>query len=436
MNNQLTPKHFTLVIRFVLMLFITTPFNSYSLQASNAQWVLMDQLNSNIPNERINDITQDTNGDIWIATNYGFAKYLGNFQWQVFHHPQATTWDVCLEIVAQDSIIWVATVNGLIRYCNGQIVVYDPGNSALGAFYIYSLAVEGNILWVGTGDYGVYKFDGTQFINYSYHNTGNMPLGNIWSIAIDQSGKKWFACRDARQPNLLGAIVTFDNSIWSLYDTSNSNVQIHPNKITIDSDDKKWTTSHYQNLVSYDNTSWVVCDSSIAGRKTCGYSETAFDVGNNKWFATIGGVCKYDGITWTFFDSTNVPFPMPINATWSVFVDSYNNKWVGTSKGILIYNENYVHLISTEDFMSTTSIQMDCYSKGGSTIIRVNSNISSNCEINIREINGRPIQQVFSGTLKHGINTFETDLSLPAGIYICTLSENDYKLSKRFLKME
>ncbi len=65
---------------YLILLFLNYPsFISQALGQSN-QWILINTINSNLPGSTIYDITQDKDGFIWVATNDGFAKYIGNYQ--------------------------------------------------------------------------------------------------------------------------------------------------------------------------------------------------------------------------------------------------------------------------------------------------------------------------------------------------------------------
>ena len=313
--------------------------NSYSL----SNWMHIDNSNSNLPDNHITDIAQSNTGEIWVSTYQGFAKYVSQNSWEVYHNPNATSNDVCLAITTQDSIVWVATVNGLVRYCNGNITVYDPTNSALGAYFIYSLTVQNNILWIGTGDYGVYEFDGISFVNYSYSNSGNSPLGNIYSIDIDGSGTKWFTCKDARPiADNSHSIVSFDDTNWSLFDTANSGAPTYSEFISIDGLDNKWITDVEGHVVKFDGLQWNLFDSSnISYKPIFQPSRVSFDASGNKWISTQRGFAKFDDMSWTFFDSTNSFFPLYMDQCRNIFIDSLNNKFICTNGyGLLIFNEN------------------------------------------------------------------------------------------------
>ena len=413
---------------FLILFFLNYPFFNSRASGQSNQWMLINNINSNLPGSRIYDITQDNEGFVWVATNDGFAKYIGNNQWLVFHNPKAPFNDVCFCIKAQDSIVWIGTGWGLIRYCNGQMTVYDPSNSNLPDYYIYSLETENNLLWIGTGGYGVSKFDGNTFTNYSYSNTGNMPLGNIWSIAVDQDGSKWISCIDARPTNNRpGAIVKYDGTSWTIFDTTNSGLQTHPIEISIDVNDNKWITSVAEGLVMYDNVSWNIYDTNtVSNQAFFGFSKVAFDANNNKWLTARNGFCKYDNLLWTFFDSTNVPFN-EIGYSANIFIDINNNKWIGTiSKGILIYNENGVTLTSIDKIEKQLLLNVEPNPSNGNTNIKFITEKASHVKVFISDHTGKKLQVLKDEFIKPGLYSIPLNLSMhPSGIYFCNLfSEN------------
>lgn len=422
---------------FCLVIFFHLIFSFSICDANPIQWLLMDSSNTNLPDNTINDITQDNDGFVWVATNNGFAKYTGNNNWTVLHNPNSTTNDVCISIKAQDSIIWVATVHGLVRYCNSNLTVYDPSNSTLDAYYIYSLAVENSTLWIGTGEFGVYKFDGSTFVNYTYFNTGNMPLGNVWSIAVDQSGQKWFSCIDTRVgfPHL-GSIVKFDNISWTLFDSSNTILQNNPNAISVDALDNKWITSTYEYLVRYDNLSWMKYDSaSTGGRNLYGYSRVAFDQNNNKWMTLSGSVALYDDFSWTLYDSTNVPYPNQINVASSIYVDVSNNKWIGTiGSGILIFNASGIALTEVNELTVKSTIDFYQINYIGYSIINLDIKQSQKVKLSILDQNGKVVLNVFDEFLPMGIYEFHvSNAQFASALYFILVSSIDGNIIKKYL---
>jgi hypothetical protein len=84
---------------------------------------------------------------------------------------------------------------------------------------------------LGTGN-GVAKFDGTNWMVYTWINSG-IPSGEVWSIAIDEIGNQWFGTTKG--------VAKFDRANWTVYNTDNSGLPFDEvYSITIDSNGNKW----------------------------------------------------------------------------------------------------------------------------------------------------------------------------------------------------
>ena len=64
--------------------------------------------------------------------------------------------------------------------------------------------------------------------------------------------------------------------------------------------------------------------------------QIAEDHFGNVWLATGGGLIRYDGSSFNVFDSENSP--LTLNSTSAVAVDSRGAIWVGTRRGLYVYN--------------------------------------------------------------------------------------------------
>ncbi len=80
------------------------------------------------------------------------------------------------------------------------------GNYVHNGNRFYSIAAEGNIIWVGT-DNGIIKYDST---GYKKYNIADGLLNNyVYSIAVDLQGVKWFGT--------YGGVSRFDGEKWENY---------------------------------------------------------------------------------------------------------------------------------------------------------------------------------------------------------------------------
>lgn len=128
------------------------------LKFDGSKWAKFNQKNSNLPNDNVNSIAIDHQGNIWFGTYNGVSKFDGN-EW----------------------------------------TNYTTANSGLINNTVNSIAIDSSgIKWIGCGDGigngGISKFDGTNWINYTSLNSGLVD-NDVLSIAIDSKGYKWFGTK-------------------------------------------------------------------------------------------------------------------------------------------------------------------------------------------------------------------------------------------------
>ena len=98
--------------------------------------------------------------------------------------------DMKIECVFEDSrgIIWIGTHDrGVVRYDGDEFRSYTSrdGLAADGVFSV--LEGDDGVLWFGTNR-GLIAFDGENFT----HVEGDEPFGLLWGSAIDKRGYLWF----------------------------------------------------------------------------------------------------------------------------------------------------------------------------------------------------------------------------------------------------
>ncbi len=80
----------------------------------NEKWTHFNKSNSKIPDHMVRDIEVDKNGTIWMATNNGMIKMIGN-EIEPIYFREGMYKNTILDIATQENIVWVATNFGLIK---------------------------------------------------------------------------------------------------------------------------------------------------------------------------------------------------------------------------------------------------------------------------------------------------------------------------------
>jgi ligand-binding sensor domain-containing protein len=154
-------------------------------------------------------------------------------------------------------------------------------------FWWFSEIGAGN-KWIGTGNGGLAKFDGTNWTVYNTSNSG-LPDNSVWSIVLDGAGNKWIGTNG-------GGLAKFDGTNWIVYDTSNSGLPHNQvMSLAIDGAGNKWIGTKWDGLAKFDGTSWTVYYTSNSGLPSYSVWSIVIDGAGNKWIGTEGGVAVYTG---------------------------------------------------------------------------------------------------------------------------------------------
>ena len=161
-------------------------------------------------------------------------------------------------------------------------------------------------------------------------NTG-VPGDYVYSVAIDNDGKKWIAADDPVWDE--GGIGVFNDTAWNVLNQFNSGLpNYYVRRIVIESNGTKWISVPGYGIAKYNGITWTIYNTSNSPLPSNSITGIAFDRFGNKWFGTtsnnlnIGGLVKFDGgDNWTVYNRTNSG--LPGNLIGAVAVDSLNNIW-------------------------------------------------------------------------------------------------------------
>ena len=223
----------------------------------------------------------------------------------------------------------------------------------------------------------VFNINGQKFT--TYRMADGLVNDAVNCLVIDQNDHVWFGTQNG--------LSFFDGTTWTNYNQS-SHPDLIDNAITaldIDSDGNLWIGTDF-GLNKFDGSNWVTY------METDGLADNRVKYINHTdetiWFANSAGITVFDKVsTWASYTSTDgLPFggtnyitfdkegdPLigtPLagmlyifdsninfitemdgllkNRVTSIAVDDGNNKWVGTSEGISVFNENNEHVVDYE----------------------------------------------------------------------------------------
>ncbi|MCC6607858.1 MAG: carboxypeptidase regulatory-like domain-containing protein [Anaerolineae bacterium] len=225
-------------------------------------------------------------------------------------------------IATEGNFLWVGTTGGVVRWdlTSDDYIKYITADG-LADNYVQSVAIDNTgDKWFGTRDGGVSKFDGTTWTTYT---TDDGLMSNyVSAIAIDGAGNKWFGT--------LSGVSKFDGATWTTYTTADGLMDNNVVSIAIDNVGNKWFGTRSGGVSKFDGTTWTTY-TTTDGLVNNTVWTIAIDSAGDKWFGTYGGVSKFDGTTWTSYTASN---GLVQNWVWSIAIDNMGNKWFGTSGGV------------------------------------------------------------------------------------------------------
>ncbi len=292
---------------------------------------------------------KDKEGGIWAGTYFGginhypkqplsFTKYFPE------NGKNSLSGNVVREVHQdKNGDLWIGTEDaGLNKYdtATGQFTSFQPTGSKEGISYtnIHGLLATGNELWIGTFEHGldVMNIQTGKVIRHYSKNSDSNSLKSNFIYCIYQSGNGDImlgttigAYRYNRATDNFTAIKGLPFYIWY-----SSLLQLEDGTI--------WACT-YGNGVSYYNTKTNKAGNfryesqnknSLASDRVNSIFQ---DSNKNLWFATEGGLCKFDRQKNNFIRYTTLN-GLPTNFILSILEDSKKNLWVSTSRGLVFFD--------------------------------------------------------------------------------------------------
>lgn len=74
---------------------------------------------------------------------------------------------------------------------------------------IQAILADNNIIWIGTDNHGLVKFDGVAWTVYNVSNS-SIPYNSISALEVDMYGNKWIGTS-------YNGLAKFNNLTWEIY---------------------------------------------------------------------------------------------------------------------------------------------------------------------------------------------------------------------------
>ncbi|WP_157464714.1 sensor histidine kinase [Balneola vulgaris] len=313
------------------------PFRTYSIEEGLSESV-------------VNDIIQDREGYIWLATGYGLNRFDGLQMDNFFEDRGLNNSKVHALFEDTSGRIWIGTEYG-VNYWE-QDSIYTP--VALGALAnqrVISIFEDSKgDIWFGTDGAGawVMNFE-SELIQYG--TSQGFRNNRIRDFAESEDGSIWFATRGGLTQLKDGNIRTFT--------TADGLPENRIRELKFDQDGALWIATR-EGVVKYDQNTFEVYDQK-QGLNNNRVQTLTFDANNRLWVGTEGGVSVLDNGTFKNFTTQN---GLSNNIIYSSTLDREGNLWFGTFGGganlfLGDYFENFTSLEGLSNDVVTSIVEGD-----------------------------------------------------------------------------
>ncbi len=162
------------------------------------------------------------------------------------------------------------------------------------------------------------------------------------SFVVDNSGNKWIGFKSPIVSGNNVGLVKYNNNTWTLYNTT-SNPALPANAITAlasDNNGNIWIGSP-SGLIKFDGTSFTTYNSGL-GAAVINCLET---VGNQVYVGTNSGLFRFDGSNFTGYNVGNGK--LPSDTVTCIKAESNNLIWLGGKDRLVQFNINAAYTITS-----------------------------------------------------------------------------------------
>ncbi|GAB3199013.1 two-component sensor histidine kinase/ligand-binding sensor domain-containing protein [Pontibacter aydingkolensis] len=307
--------------------------------------------NSVLPSNRVTTLYHQNNGDLWIGTEEGVARFTDS-SLRHFRIPINRP-DMVVSSFLHDTYgnLWIGLKqNGLIKY-DGKRYTYFGRLNGLRSKRINTLAadMEGNI-WIGTNGYGMQQFTSPWFVHYFDFTELSEP--RITALTKDSKGRVWLGTDEGTTAYMEGGRLN-----WNFKPPWPEGTTVH--RITLLDDRSSWVATSIG--------AWHITPSGTAhytvknGLPANEVFQCMPDDNGNIWIATANGlVCYAKGK----FKKYELPGVLSAGRIYHMHRDIKNRVWIAASSGVYkLENGNIVKAPELEQFQleEVTSIAEDKY---------------------------------------------------------------------------
>ena len=154
-----------------------------------ARWI---KVADGLPGDRIRDLLEDREGNIWLAVDRGGLVRLRDARFRVFTAAAGLRTPAAASVAEdRDGSIWMGSMGGgLQRYRDGVLTSVPFPSDAAGGFVFSVFPAANGRLWMSAGHEDLYLFDGARI------RRADPAIHGIKAILVDRAGSVWIGAKD------------------------------------------------------------------------------------------------------------------------------------------------------------------------------------------------------------------------------------------------
>lgn len=285
----------------------------------------------------VRGIVQDQAGDVWIACDAGVSRYRQGVLTTFKLGETVADNDAWSLLLDHAGTLWVGTRTGVRRFDAGTFTPFTLpaattpiGSSLVAPGIVLDMHQDqaGNI-WFATDGAGLYRYDGTAFLNYS--TADGLGSNQVLCVHADRRGRIWLGTNGGGVTRIDGAAIQTWSSadglgndrVWDLMEdrqgvlwfaTLGAGVtRFDGTAFTTYGQERGLTAGHVQNIFEdHDGTLWLGCSGGLFRREGDGFVNVTRDgswnsepleafsrfIGGSWKMTTSAGRDTFDTWTW------------------------------------------------------------------------------------------------------------------------------------------
>lgn len=306
--------------------------------AQGAEWVVHEDVGA------FRSSVIDLHGRVWMG-GAGLSMFNGK-EWQDLSSnlPQGSVTDLALDL---EGNVWVGVAN---EHIGGGLVTIDASDPEILAWsyqfrnhYVYLVAPDSaGRIWMASREP---KLGHPEPLLMREHETEEWEINDPFNFPLSDSAYFFSTFEpgpDSDEP--VWAVLHFvfpnppDIPAYQLYKYENDMWQFEEvvplgdedsftREMVVDARSNLWISTWGEGLLKYDGETFTVFNTANSPIPSDTVEALALEQGETIWASTPEGLVKFDGSAWNVYDLGHLN--LPPHFIYTLSIDSYGNKWMG-----------------------------------------------------------------------------------------------------------